>query len=85
MSQANNDLEEEIAIYGYDGIVDVTDRIEVFPKGKVFACDCGQDHGVFMDTKRTRCPTCNRICVDTKADSREFTDNKEQTNLSRFL
>jgi len=51
--------------------VDVTDRIECYENGKVFECDCGQDHGVTLNCRATKCPRCNKTCIDRRADDRE--------------
>lgn len=51
--------------------IDITDRIEVYEKGKVFACDCGQDYGVVHDEHFIKCVSCNKILEDRDYDKRE--------------
>ena len=68
-----------------DAQVDVTERIECYQKGKTFECDCGLGHGVTLDCRATKCPRCNRTCVDSKADEREPpVVEKDQTTLGQW-
>jgi len=64
-----------------DAQVDVTDRIECYENGKTFECDCGLGHGVVLNCKATKCPRCNRTCIDLKHDEREppATDDGQTT------
>jgi hypothetical protein len=81
-----------------EDFVDVTERIDVYEKGKAWTCDCGQGIGVAHEQKAVRCASCEAINIDQKASEREeeardirqatvqesVTDD-EQTSLSEFL
>lgn len=63
-------------------IVDVTDNVTCFEKGKTFECECGQGFGVKFDKQMVRCPTCGAACIDEKWMEREPKTKKGQTNLA---
>jgi len=51
-------------------MLDVTVRVEVYAKGKVFECDCGQGFGVGFDVASVKCPSCGVVCVDEDWEGR---------------
>jgi len=68
-----------------DSQVDVTDRIQCYQNGKTFECDCGLGHGIPLELKATKCPRCNKTCIDRKADEREPPKTDEsQTTLGAW-
>jgi len=65
--------------------VDVTDRIEVYRKGKTLDCDCGHGIGVGMSRKVMRCYSCGRTLVDHDAENRSFEpDGDGQTTFDEW-
>lgn len=65
--------------------IDVTGRIEVYPKGKTLECDCGQDIGVGMNRMMIKCQGCGRTLVDHDAEKRSFEpDGDAQSSLSQW-
>lgn len=65
--------------------VDVTDDVEVYRKGKTFECECGHGIGTEHDKGAVMCFSCNKVCVDRKADKREAPETeKEQATLGQF-
>lgn len=68
-----------------DSQVDVTGGIECYQNGKTFRCICGLWHGVKLGCKATKCPRCNRTCIDRKADDREAPEvDQGQTTLGQW-
>lgn len=72
-----SDKQQYDRMYGPESWVDVTDRIEVYEKGKAFECDCGQDIGVTLETVSVKCAGCSLPCIDLEADDREPPEREE--------
>lgn len=69
--------------------LDVTDRIQVYEKGKAWECDCGQGFGTKFNVSATVCPTCGVINEDSlfgqrEEQSKEKYEKKGQTDLSQW-
>jgi hypothetical protein len=68
-----------------DGRVDVTEVVECFEQGKTFECECGQGFGVEFDVVTVNCPSCNRVLIDMKPNSREPPEKNGQTGIDDWL
>lgn len=78
-----------------DNVIDITERVKEFKKGKTFKCDCGQGIGVEYGTRAVTCATCSCTLIDYRVGSRELPDTGdsadggdemgEQSDLSDFL
>lgn len=55
----------------HDNVCYVTEDIQCYEKGKVFQCPCGQDVGITFNVRAFDCPSCDRVCVDERAEERE--------------
>lgn len=55
----------------YDNVCYVTEGVECYEEGKTFECDCGQGFGVGFGISDVSCPSCDRVCVDERAEERE--------------
>ena len=66
---------------GQGQIIDITDRVNVYEKGKTFKCPCGQGIGVPLEQEFVQCATCNAMLVDKKSNDRE---PNQQTTLGAF-
>lgn len=67
-------------------IVDVTDNVTEYAKGKTFECQCGQGFGVKYGTDSVTCPTCGKVVVDNKAGDREPPEvEEEQSTLGEWV
>lgn len=64
-------------------IVDVTEEVEEYQKGKTFECECGQGFGVEYGTDSVVCPTCSKVVVDTRSGDREPPEVKEEQSTLR--
>ena len=81
-----------------ESVVDVTDKVEVYEKGKVWEGQCGQDIGANHDVRTIKCATCERINLDREAVDRvqqsrderqatvqETTTEEGQTSIEEFI
>ena len=86
VSQEDLDREDQMDVmYGSDGWVDVTDRIQEFDGGKTFSCDCGQDVGVKHSVGTVTCEACGLVCVDLEFEDRSPPERDEgQQSLLDF-
>lgn len=65
-----------------DEVYDATEEWEVYEKGKVVECRCGQDIGVEMDVEGVTCATCGALVLDTDYEERSYSP---QSGLERFM
>ena len=72
-------------LYGEDELVDVTDDVESYEKGKTFRCECGQGFGVPFDTTMVICPSCGKKVVDLDWEDRSPPErHKEQSAITEW-
>lgn len=65
-----------------DDILDITNRVECYEKGKTFECDCGHGIGVEHDVSSVRCASCGLVLVDRKPKSRGPPEEEEEEDTN---
>lgn len=72
-------------VFSDEDVVDVTDEVMEYERGKVFECECGQGFGVDFDVRMVRCPKCGSVVVDTEWEDRSPPDrDRGQSSLSEW-
>lgn len=75
----------EGVLIAMERMVDVTDDVEEYEKGKTFECECGQGFGVSYGTDSVVCPSCDKVVVDSNAGDREPPEREGgQTSLGEW-
>lgn len=83
---SNVDKDEQYRLVYGDDYVDITPRVTLYEKGKVFKCDCGQDIGIELNKPAVKCEGCGRYNVDKEAEDREPPNRgQNQSGLGDFL
>ena len=77
-------LEEETEEENWPYEVDVTDSIEVYPKGKTWDCPCGAGIGTGFQVHKIKCYKCkDYILVDDEHLDRENQKKNEPIDESQ--